>query len=219
MTMLDSVADVGKVTIFVTRGTGSAAGLLVFYHHQSGVQVPAGTVDPGELADHAARRELWEETGLRDVRLVRALGAVRYELAPERRIVAMTTSLRVGPSPASPLTGRTIKRGITVPCLEERDGFALVALQEWNLDRSPRVLLSEERGWAPLEDLAPALVRSFYHFALEGDAAERWSLLTDDSPAEFQMSWAPLVPQPYLTEPQDEWLARYYDVLCTGVAG
>lgn len=64
------MADIEKVVCYVTRSRGASLDLLVFDHRddpEAGTQVPAGTVDPGEAPDAAADRELFEETGLRDL--------------------------------------------------------------------------------------------------------------------------------------------------------
>ncbi len=56
-----------KVIAYITRQRGSETQLLVFEHvdfPEAGVQVPKGTVEPGEAIEHAARREVCEETGL-----------------------------------------------------------------------------------------------------------------------------------------------------------
>jgi len=77
-----SVVD--KVICYVTRGED----LLVFRHRdqpEAGVQVPAGTVEPGELPDKAAVHETEEETGLSGFRLMRKLGEYAHsvEFRPE----------------------------------------------------------------------------------------------------------------------------------------
>ncbi len=51
--------------------------LLVFCHvdhPEAGIQVPGGTVEPGEAFDQAVMREAREETGLRGLELVRLVG-------------------------------------------------------------------------------------------------------------------------------------------------
>jgi 8-oxo-dGTP diphosphatase len=51
--------------------------LLVFRHvgmSEAGIQVPAGTIEPGETPKSAALSEAWEETGLADLTLVSYLG-------------------------------------------------------------------------------------------------------------------------------------------------
>ena len=66
-----------KVVCYVTRGRA----LLVFRQRddpEAGLQVPAGTVDPGERPAAAALREATEETGLAGFRVVRKLGEYRY---------------------------------------------------------------------------------------------------------------------------------------------
>lgn len=49
---------------------------------QSGLQVPAGTVEAGELPEAAVLREAVEETGLPGLRVERYLGAGEYDLRP-----------------------------------------------------------------------------------------------------------------------------------------
>ena len=63
--------------------------LLVFCHlgqpwDASGLQVPAGSIRPGESPESAALREAAEETGLAALHVVRKLGEVRYDMAPYR---------------------------------------------------------------------------------------------------------------------------------------
>jgi 8-oxo-dGTP pyrophosphatase MutT (NUDIX family) len=62
--------------------------LVVFVHaddegfDESGVQVPAGTVQDGELPEQAVLREAFEETGLPGLRIARYLGAGEYDIRP-----------------------------------------------------------------------------------------------------------------------------------------
>ncbi|MFE7491427.1 NUDIX domain-containing protein [Kitasatospora sp. NPDC057541] len=48
------------------------------------MQVPAGSVRPGEAPEAAALREAREETGLTDVTIVRKLGETEYDISPYR---------------------------------------------------------------------------------------------------------------------------------------
>lgn len=66
--------------------------LLVFTHLQhpmriTGVQVPAGTIKPGETPNQAAERELFEETGLEGI-VSRELGTSTYDVRPMRDEIA-----------------------------------------------------------------------------------------------------------------------------------
>jgi 8-oxo-dGTP pyrophosphatase MutT (NUDIX family) len=69
------MGSITKVVVYVIhRGH-----LLVFIHPdapQAGLQVPAGSVEPGEHPSTAARRELEEETGIKAATL-RPLGTTR----------------------------------------------------------------------------------------------------------------------------------------------
>jgi 8-oxo-dGTP diphosphatase len=58
--------------------------LLVFSHPnapEAGIQVPAGTIRPGESPEAAALREAHEETGLTDLEMVGFLGEQTFDLA------------------------------------------------------------------------------------------------------------------------------------------
>ena len=65
-----------KVLAYIIRERDGRRELLVFTHRddpEAGVQVPAGTVEPGEPIEDALFREIREESGLTDVQLVRKL--------------------------------------------------------------------------------------------------------------------------------------------------
>ena len=49
---------------------------------QTGLQVPAGTTKPGELPEQAVLRKAYEETGLKNLRIVTNLGAGEYNMRP-----------------------------------------------------------------------------------------------------------------------------------------
>lgn len=76
--------SVPKVVAYVVRDRR----LLVFTHDHvaievTGVQVPAGTIEPGESPEEAAVREVREETGV-IARVVRALGVEHYDMRPSK---------------------------------------------------------------------------------------------------------------------------------------
>jgi len=58
--------------------------LLVFEHPhapEAGIQVPAGTIQPGESPEAAVMREAYEETGLTTLKLHRFLGEVKRDMS------------------------------------------------------------------------------------------------------------------------------------------
>ncbi|WP_435125371.1 NUDIX hydrolase [Micromonospora tulbaghiae] len=74
-----------KVLCYVVR----EGRLLVFRHvdfsyEEVGIQVPGGSVRPGEDLADAALREAREETGLTEFTVVRKLGEVEYDISPLR---------------------------------------------------------------------------------------------------------------------------------------
>lgn len=74
-----------KVVIYCVHN-----GMLLVHRHvdypyeQVGVQVPAGTVEPGEDLQAAALRELCEETARDCYEIVRYLGTADYDITPLR---------------------------------------------------------------------------------------------------------------------------------------
>src|SRR5581483_243557 len=83
----------GKVTAFIVRQRCTQGELLVFAHPTAGVQVPSGTVEEGETFEDAALREVYEETGLAHVHLVKTLTESSYSLRDNRYAFLQTTPL------------------------------------------------------------------------------------------------------------------------------
>jgi ADP-ribose pyrophosphatase YjhB (NUDIX family) len=65
-----------KVLAYITRQHQDTTQLLVFTHRDhpdAGLQIPAGTVEDGEEIENALFREIQEESGLTEVKLIRKL--------------------------------------------------------------------------------------------------------------------------------------------------
>jgi 8-oxo-dGTP diphosphatase len=88
-----------KVLIYLTRQRGEGTELLVFEHvdfPEAEVQVPAGSIDPGETAVQAALREAYEEAGLTHLLVICGTGPFLYHNldagARHRRHVFLVTT-------------------------------------------------------------------------------------------------------------------------------
>lgn len=72
---------VAKVAAFIVRRSGVNAQLLVFAHAdlpEVPVQIPGGTVEPGESPENAVLREVEEESGLRGLPILHKLGVCHF---------------------------------------------------------------------------------------------------------------------------------------------
>ena len=90
-----------RVLAYVTRERCGHREVLVFdipSDPGAKTQVPAGRLDPGEKLEQGLRRELHEEAGLEDVRIVRKLATwnTRYENHAFEVHAARSEERRVG---------------------------------------------------------------------------------------------------------------------------
>ena len=89
-----------KVQCYITREHAGSLQALVFEHidyPEAGVQVPAGSIEPGETPEEAALREAWEESGIQDLHVQRYIGKFHWWHADrredhERHVFQLTTS-------------------------------------------------------------------------------------------------------------------------------
>jgi ADP-ribose pyrophosphatase YjhB (NUDIX family) len=72
-----------KVYAYILDSFAEGDRLLVFEHldfPEAGIQVPGGSVEPGERPKDAVLREVKEETGISNLKLVGKLGVFRKDM-------------------------------------------------------------------------------------------------------------------------------------------
>ena len=192
-----------KVTAFVTRPGPGGEELLLFRHPNAGIQIPAGTVEEGETIEQAVLREVAEETGLENVRLVGCIGQ-RDELPPGfTHVIQHTTKVFSRPNQTS-FNWAELRRGIGVRLHRREHGFAQVTYDEGDRFPDPTYISYQITGWVPEETLARANRRSLFHLELVGDAPDGWEHFSDNHL--FRLFWASLSDLPEIIAPQREWL-------------
>lgn len=196
-----------KLTAFILRPGLDGPQILAFQHPSAGLQLPAGTVDPGETPEAAALREAAEETGLARLRLVANLGSETVR-APEGQ-GWLLRSLRPlqQPHPRAAEAAQIIARAWPVVIDDFKEGYAHVVYTERDLNHTPPAFEWSVAGWVPLADLASVQQRHFFHLEPCAPTDSAWAQRADRGHI-FQFAWLPLDPPPALIPPQDGWL-RY----------
>ncbi len=174
---------VGKVTALVTRDGASGPEVCVFDHPRAGVQLPAGTLLPGEDVRAGALREAFEETGLEDLR-------VRSEIA----------ALPAAP-PGTAIIGRRIEVGERVI---PRGYLARVLERD---ARRAHIDVDGTTGVVDLDALSFDGLRTLVHMVTEGAAPDEWFVMSQDGGGLcWRCHWLPLEDTGTLTAGQQPWL-------------
>lgn len=202
-------APLHKVAIIVTRKGKDSPEVLVFEHDHSGVQIPAGSVEPGEDITLAAIRELEEEAGLVVDRL-ELLMSFRNDSKPDERYCVEYVPLLDAPSASANALIDHVYR-LPLRLYGERDGWADVALVEWDLDDDPPTEIRSVRGYVPSSVLATWEMRHVFWCTAPPDVSETWEQL-DEGDRIFRLRWAPLDDAGLLSWQQD-WIERVRDLL------
>jgi 8-oxo-dGTP pyrophosphatase MutT (NUDIX family) len=194
---------VHKVTCFITRPGDRGTDLLLFRHPDAGVQIPAGTVEPGETPEAAAMREATEESGLTGLVLLRYLGEVNEPPPAGHMFVVQSTPVYSRPRVSS-LDWAHFRTGLPVEVLRHEGGFTQVRYEEPDRFPDPQYATYNITGWVPDEALTDRRTRHFYLFSAPAHTPENWPVATDNHV--FELVWAPLDDLPPIVPPQDGWL-------------
>jgi 8-oxo-dGTP pyrophosphatase MutT (NUDIX family) len=198
-----------KVTAFVVRQAAGGHELLLFEHPSAGIQIPAGTVEPGEEPRDAVVREAHEETGLTEFDL-HPLGVVDTQLPDDQRAIYTTTPVYTRPTAESADWAR-LRRGFRVRRERRQEGFAQVTYEEWNDVERSTFVSYRITGWVPEQTLAAVERRHFFLLTFRGTSSARWTVL--DETNLFTLFWAPVAALPAIVQPQVPWLAMLPEVL------
>lgn len=204
-------APYAKVTAFVTREGGKGRELLVFRHPTAGVQLPAGSIEPGESPEAAVLREVAEETGLENILGVSNLGMRIYPLPDKGRVVAKDTVVYADPQVTS--DGISVRRGLTVHEIGRSEEFSQIESREYVVRNG--ILQIDKTvftGWVPVDDLSSNMERHFFHINAPDSIPDEWTWFAEGE-HDFSCYWVPISEDPGLVSGQDKWLRWFIDCL------
>lgn len=207
---MDSTIE--KVSAFITRTGKQTPELLVFQHPSAGMQVPAGSVENGEMLEQALVREVFEESGLKDVSIIDKLGTQEQAATGERTVLMQATLLFKEPARTAPTIDLWLGRGWWVTVHQRRSDWSQVTYEDYDFTVSPPALISKTAGWLPTQLLATRVVRHFFHLETTTPTPDTWEHVAEDRYT-FRFHWLPLEPRPQLVQGQNEWLELVYDRL------
>lgn len=201
----------GKVTAFVTREGEHGRELLVFRHPTAGVQLPAGTIEPGETPEQAVLRELCEETGIDQAEIVRRLGMMTMEDeeigldSDEYLLLRDVRRMRYPGEPDVP-RWRRIRRGQRVHVVALEGDYVKINYYQFKLiDGSDFDVMRCVAGWIEADALTKDLERHLFHLRPTAPLPERWEKRADHHHI-FSMYWVPLTADPMLVRGLRKWL-------------
>ena len=191
-----------KVTVFVTRGAAPCREILTFIHPFGGRQLPAGSVEKGEAPIESARREVWEETGVRDIEQIALLDVATVQIDGIGFLRAHL-GVHSDADENAPVL-EILPRGYKVSINEQQGGWVHVSHRTYDFNATPEAVLHEVSGWVPEAHVARVLERYHYHIIAAADGRQSWTRAADGHV--FQVKWVPLTPPPRLVFEQQDWL-------------
>ncbi len=162
---------------------------MVFDHDRSGVQVPAGTVEPGEDIRLAAIRELEEETEVTVSDVVHLASFPEFP-DPDERVCVEAVPLLAEPVDGASVLILDLFRTV-VRLHEERVDWSNVGVEEWDLDVDPPRMAGSVKGWVRTTALATSQMRHLYTCDAPPGVRESWELIAEGIYL-FRCHWAPL---------------------------
>lgn len=193
-----------KVTALILRpAKGQKVEILIFRHPTAGLQIPAGTVNIGEAPEAAVLREVEEETGLTEVRIVRKLGVEKIELPADQAVLKESLHPYMEPSPSATQLDIELGRGWVVNIGERKGRFTQITYTETK--HTGKKQISTATGWVPTAMLDTKMTRHFYWLQPRSETPPRWQWSSDLGYV-FDLRWTPLSPAPNLIEHQRPWL-------------
>ena len=192
-----------KVTAFIIKNDGNAPEILLFKHPYAGVQIPAGTVNPGESTEDAVLREVREETGLKRISIVKYLGEHEEHLPEDQKIILKNTKVYARPDVSS-FDWAHLRPGISVKIERRAKDFAQIIFQEYDQVPDSTYETMVIKGWVPEDVLTDTSRRYFYQVACKDRNEKRWTQSADNHT--FTLFWVPLNNIPEIIPPQDSWL-------------
>ncbi|MDO9088352.1 MAG: NUDIX domain-containing protein [Anaerolineaceae bacterium] len=200
-----------KVIAFIIRKKGQHPQLLIFKHPANGFQLPAGTVEENEQLEVALRREIAEETGLTNLKIMQKLGEQTIFLDQKQAVLTQTLRFFSWPAQAAKRHGPLCTRGLKVNTFERKVGFTRVRYEEFDTSKESQTLLWNSEGWLPSEFLTREVKRYFYILTVVDEDRDNWKILSDFGHT-FECQWVDLDAIPDLSWGQSEWLTYLDDI-------
>lgn len=196
-----------KVTVFVISEE-SPSRILLFRHPLAGIQLPAGTVEPGEEILDAARREVWEETGLKVMSQGKVLGSRTEEL--EENQVVMMHDVRTARLDRCDDVKATFCRGHKAWVIGSRPGEVHLKVETYDYNATPPLVSSSIEGWVDAGAVVDSIERTFVVFKHRGNTNDSWERYADGHV--FQVFWTECQ-EASLVEGQQSWLDDHIERL------
>jgi 8-oxo-dGTP pyrophosphatase MutT (NUDIX family) len=194
-----------KVTAFITRQTPAGRQILLLQHPYAGFQFPAGTVEEGESFEAAVLREVHEETGLQQARIIAQLGEL-FEQLPGRAFTRFAQTVYSRPDTTS-FDWVSLPRGVGVDILRRQDGFVQVSFVEGDVYPDPTFTTYQITGWVREECLATQLHRRIYHLTSDEDTPSTWQVYMDQH--HYTLLWADVDNLPDIVQPQNSYWQQF----------